>query len=185
MSIVLRFHIDSLWQFVTKCDNFISKCDSSYKMQCLLQITLFNLIIGGEVVREWSILRKNFNPFVLFPFINTPPPLLKWSFLCIPPTPSYYLLAHPSPFETKLKHTGVDMYVFFYFSRCRIFANKIKKCFWKSLMGKFQHLSWSFLQKKLLAFNRRQFLYKIPPWIFDRVLNNTNSYFDESYSSKY
>ena len=45
-----------------------------------------------------------------------------------------------------------------------------------------KHLSWSFLQKKLTAYSRKQLLEKAPPLTFERVLNNTNFYFDESYS---
>ena len=45
-----------------------------------------------------------------------------------------------------------------------------------------KHLSWSFLQKKLTTYSRKQLLQKAPPLTFERVLNNTNFYFDESYS---
>ena len=38
-----------------------------------------------------------------------------------------------------------------------------------------KHLSWSFLRKKLTAYNRNQFPQKIPSYKFQRALNNTNS----------
>ena len=45
-----------------------------------------------------------------------------------------------------------------------------------------KHLSWSFLQKELAAYRRKQFPQKNPPYMFERVLNNTNFYFNESYT---
>ena len=45
-----------------------------------------------------------------------------------------------------------------------------------------KHLSWSFLEKTLTAYSRKQFRQIIPPQTFERVLDNTDSYFDESNS---
>ena len=41
-----------------------------------------------------------------------------------------------------------------------------------------ENITWRFLQKKLTAYNRK----KNPPQMFETVQNNTNSYFDESFS---
>ena len=41
-----------------------------------------------------------------------------------------------------------------------------------------KHLSWSFLPKKLTTYSRKQFLQKVTPYMFERVLNNTNFYFE-------
>ena len=49
-------------------------------------------------------------------------------------------------------------------------------------MEQVKHLG--FLQKKLTTYSRKQFSQKVSPDMFERVLNNTNSYFDESYSSQ-
>ena len=48
-----------------------------------------------------------------------------------------------------------------------------------------KHLSWSFLEKTLTAYSRKQFRQIIPPQTFERVLDNTDSYFDESNSLSY
>ena len=42
-----------------------------------------------------------------------------------------------------------------------------------------KHLSCSLLQKKLTTYSRKQFLRKYLPYMFERVLKNTNSYFDD------
>ena len=47
-----------------------------------------------------------------------------------------------------------------------------------------KHLNWNFLQKRLIVYSRRQFSQKALPLTFERVLNNTNIYFDESYSAQ-
>ena len=47
-----------------------------------------------------------------------------------------------------------------------------------------RHLSWSFLPTRLMAYSPKQFSQKFPPYMFERVINNTNFYFDKSYSSQ-
>ena len=44
-----------------------------------------------------------------------------------------------------------------------------------------KHLSCSLLQKKLTAYSRKQYPQKKSTLMFERILKNTNSYFDESY----
>ena len=58
----------------------------------------------------------------------------------------------------------------------------MKTIYWKRLIDPVKHLSWSFLQKRLTVYSRKQFSPKVPPHMFERVLNNTNFYYDESYS---
>ena len=72
-----------------------------------------------------------------------------------------------------------------FFQDAKSSLTKHKKCFWKPLMEAVKYLSWNFLQKLLTFYSRKQFPSKIPPSKFERVLKNTNSYFDESYSPKY
>ena len=48
-----------------------------------------------------------------------------------------------------------------------------------------KYLIWHFLRKKLTAYSREQFPPKIPLLKFEKILNNTNFYFDESYCSNY
>ena len=50
-------------------------------------------------------------------------------------------------------------------------------------MESVKHINWRFLQKALTADSRKQISQKVPPWMFKNVLDNTNSYFNESYSS--
>ena len=35
-----------------------------------------------------------------------------------------------------------------------------------------KHLSWSFLQKKLTVYSRKQFSQKVPPFMLEAILNN-------------
>ena len=117
---------------ITKCDNFITKCYSYYKMWRLLQIILFNLIEGvggrggGGGWRRGKgaipIIRENCNPFALFPFIKTSlsndqmkmfiystnPFLLQTPFL---PT---QFINQVFSWEFILKDTGVDTMCFFF-----------------------------------------------------------------------
>ena len=48
--------------------------------------TLFNVVAGDGLI---PILKKNFNAFALFPFINTPSQIIKRRFLYIP-LPSFH-----------------------------------------------------------------------------------------------
>ena len=39
----------------------------------------------------------------------------------------------------------------------------MKSVYWKRLIEAVKHLTWSFLQKKLTAYSRKQLLQKVPP----------------------
>ena len=115
-----------------------------YKMLRLLQITLFNLITGGGVGTipilgknckgAIPTLRKICNPPALLQFINTSSPVphsqiiifiyFTYPILLLSCPPNPLLINHVFSWKTKLKHTGVDITCFFYFSRCKIFTNK-------------------------------------------------------------
>ena len=84
------------------------------------------------------IFKKNWNPFVVFPFISTPSKTIKTFF-----------------WKSKIKHTGVEITCFFQDAKSSL--TKDKKCFWKRLMEPVKHLSCSFLQKKLTGYSRKQF----------------------------
>ena len=79
--------------------------------------------------------------------------------------------------KSKIKHTDVDTICFF--SRYKIFTNKTKSFYWKHLMEPVKHLKWNFLEKKLTFIAESNFRKKK---MLERYLNNTNSYFNESYS---
>ena len=102
------------------------------------------------------ILKKNCNPFALFPFINTPSKMIKWKFLYIPLTPFYYnplFLPTQPPFNQsffwkgKVKHTVVDITCFLQDTKSSV--TKHKRVFWKRLTEPVKHLSCSLLQKKV------------------------------------
>ena len=68
-----------------------------------------------------------------------------------------------------------------FFSRCKIFINKILQLFLEESYGTSQTSKVEFLQQKLTAYSRKQFLQKVSPLVFKRVMNNTSLYFDKSY----
>ena len=39
----------------------------------------------------------------------------------------------------------------------------MKSIYWKRLIEPVKHLGWSFLQKSVMVFRRKQFLKKVPP----------------------
>ena len=82
----------------------------------------------------FRILRKNWSPFALFPFINSTSQMMKWRFLYIPFILFYYNLAFcpPNPLLIKMQN---------------LHQEKIKSVFWKRLMERVKHLSCSLLQK--------------------------------------
>ena len=53
---------------------------------------------------------------------------------------------------------GVDIKCFFV---NKIFVNKTKTIYWRPLTEPVKHLSWSFLQKKLMVNSQKQFLQKV------------------------
>ena len=61
----------------------------------------------------------------------------------------------------------------FKFDSAKMFLIKFS-VIWKRLMELVKHLNWGFLQTKLTAFSRKQFLQRILPLMLERILNNTN-----------
>ena len=83
---------------ITKCDNFITKCYSYYKMWRLLQIILFNLIegvggrggaVGGGGRGQYQFLGKIATHLPYFHLLKLPSQMIKWKCLYIPPIPFY------------------------------------------------------------------------------------------------
>ena len=140
------------------------------------------------------ILRKNCNQFALFPFITNLSQMINWRFfiystyffLLQPPFLSTQTPFNQSPFlfEKSTKAYGCRYYVFFFFKMQNLQYQNIKNVFWKRLIEPVKHLCWGFLQKKLTAYSRKKTISAKNPTldIWEGVLNNTNSYFDESYS---
>ena len=98
---------------------------------------------------------------------------------------SYCLSKYPLPpflsvtifLKSKVKHTGVDITCFFQDAKSSL-ANH-KKCFLEACYGTSQTSKLQPFTKK--SYSRKQFPQKNPPQMFESVLKNTNSYFDESY----
>ena len=89
------------------------------------------------------------------------------------------LLAHPTPFLINhIFSLKVNSSILAYILRVFFKMQNLR------LMKPVKHLS--FFTKKLTAFSRKQFLQKKnPAQMFEMVQSNTNSYNDESCSSKY
>ena len=107
----------------------------------------------------------------------TPP--LKWSILHIPPIPFYYNNSPPCPptllqwitFSPGKVSSSIRVYILRTFFQNAISSlTKHKKCFLETSYRSSQI-------SKLELFTTR-----VPPYMLERVLNNTNSYFDESCS---
>ena len=94
-----------------------------------------------------------------YPFYYSPP--LYPPFLLQPASLPTLLINHIFSWKSKLEHTGLDITCRF-FQDAKSSLTKYKNCFWKRLMELVKHLSWSFLQKKLMAYRRKQFPKKIP-----------------------
>ena len=143
-----------------------------------------------EGVGAVPILRKNSNLFPLFLFINTLCQMIKLRFLYTPPSPFYY---SPLPVQSLINHifswkskSSIRMQILrAFFQDAKSSLKKHKNCFWKNLMGPVKHLSQRFIEKMLTTYSRKQFPQKIPHQKFERVLNNADSYFDESYYPNY
>ena len=140
---------------------------------------------------------KNYNPFSLFPFINTLFQMIQWRLLYIPSIPFYYnpapcprnpfLINHIFPWKSKAKLQVQILHVFCLFVcllvllRCKNVTNKTQKVLFESVLCNQSNIQvGDFCNKKLTAYNRKQF----PPEMFERVLNNTYSSFDETYFPK-
>ena len=94
-----------------------------------------------------------------------------YTFLVEPPPcpPTSLLINHIFSWKSKLKHTGVDITCLF--SECKILTKH------KASYGTSQT---SVLE--LFTSQRKQFLQKVLPLNFERVLNIINFYIGESYS---
>ena len=82
----------------------------------------------------------------------------------LPPTPcpsTALLINHVYSWKSKLKHTVVD--ILRAFLKCKIFVKKTRKVFIGSILEPVEHLSWSFLQKKLTVYSQKQFSQKFRP----------------------
>ena len=91
-----------------------------------------------------------------------------------PPTP--ILINHIFSWKSKIKHTDVDPTCFF--QDIKSSPTKHKKCFLEASYGTSQTSKVELCRKKVNIYSQNQFS------MFERYLNNTNSYFDESYSSQ-
>ena len=114
------------------------------------------------------ILRKIYHSFPHFHLLISTSPMKIFIYSTYP-----FLLQHPlCPsililtnhiffWKSKLKHMGVDITCFFQHAKSSL--TKCEKCLLEPSYRTVTHKSWSFLQKKLMAYNKKQFSQKVPP----------------------
>ena len=64
-----------------------------------------------------------------------------------------------------------------FFEDAKSSLTKHKKCLLETSYRTSQTSKLSFLQQKLSAYSQKQCSQKVPPYVSERVLNSTNSYF--------
>ena len=80
--------------------------------------------------------------------------------------------------KSKVRYKGVNITCFFQDAKSSL--TKHKKYFLEASYGTSKISKLQPFMEKLTAYSRKQFSRKNPPEMFESVLKNTNSYFDES-----